>query len=543
MSNIKLRDKVIQGTQKNFMTTDKATQDGFINLTAKLGMGADNLMSASHYGATNFISRNRQELDMAYRGSWLVGRVVDAVAEDMTKDGVTFMSEMLPDKMQEMQVELSEKGVWHSLCNAIKWGRLYGGCIAVILTDGADYTKPLKMDAIGKDTFRGLMVLDRWMIQPSMGDLITEVCPKMGMPKYYEVISGIAHLPNTKIHHSRVLRFEGIELPYYQKLFENLWGLSVIERMLDRLVAFDSATQGVAQLLFKSHLRIIKVKGFREALAVGGKTEAAVVIPIGLTILDAEDEFETNTNTMSGMADLIIQFGTQVSGAVEIPIVRLFGQSPSGFSTGETDLRNYYDHIHREQENQLRPQLDVLFEVIGRSLFGKELPEDFEYDFNPLWTLSDTEKAAIATSDEASIGGAFGAGIITKTIALKELLQQSRVSGRFSNITDEDIEDAENEPVAPTGAENENPALNAKGEEGDLPDLSALSGKQSTEASLKTAKVGKGNNEAALEKVKKGEGTAAANESSESKATSEKTGGESEASLTKGKVETEAEKK
>jgi hypothetical protein len=413
----------------------------------------------------NFISRDRQTLDAAYRGSWLVGRVVDAIAEDMTKDGITFFSEMKPEDMEKMNSCLTDYGVWQTLCDAIKWSRLYGGAIAVILTDGADYSKPLRTKQVGKNTFRGLVVLDRWMVQPSFSDLITEISKDMGMPKYYEVMSGINTLPSTKIHHSRVLRFDGIKLPYYQKLFENLWGLSVVERMLDRLLAFDSATTGAAQLLYKSHLRVVMIKDLREALAMGGQTQEAIIKQFeyirafqaneGLTVLDSEDKFEFLSTTFSGIAELIDQFATQISGATNIPIVRLFGQSPSGFSTGETDLRNYYDDVNKLQENILRPQLTKLFEVIAQSKLGEPLPDDFTFEFNPLWTLSSTEKSQIASSHTTSIGTAFTQGIISKGLAMKELRQQSRVTGVWTNITDEDIEEAMKEPPAPEGMPEE----------------------------------------------------------------------------------------
>jgi uncharacterized protein len=453
------RKKLVTDSVGKNLITDKKTLDGFLNVTAKLGISQDNMSSTGHYGLANFISRNRQELDAAYRGSWLVGRVVDAIAEDMTKDGVTFFSEMLPDEMQKIQSCISDNGVWQSISDAIKWSRLYGGALAVILTDGANYEKPLNINQIGKRTFRGLLVLDRWMVMPSMGDLITEVSKDIGMPKYYQVIPGISSLPGMKIHHSRCLRFDGIRLPHYQKLFENLWGLSVVERMLDRLLAFDSATQGAAQLLYKAHLRVISVEGFREALSIGGSTEDSVIKQFdwirrmqtseGITILDAQDKFEQVTPSFQGIAELIDQFATQISGATNIPIVRLFGQSPAGFSTGETDLRNYYDDVNKLQENVLRPQLNKLFEVISRSVLGDRLPEDFEFEFNPLWTLSDNEKSEIGGRDLTTISGGVTAGIIDKPLALKELLQLSRVTGRFTNITDEDIEKAKQEPPEP----------------------------------------------------------------------------------------------
>ena len=452
-------------------TFDAGTHDSFVNFMARLGLQADNLHNQSGYTLGPFITRNRLQLEASYRDSWIVGKVVDCIAEDMTRDGCNFYSQMDPGDIKELQVAISEFGVWQDLSSTIKWARLYGGAIAVILIDGADYTTPLDIEKIGKNKFKGLAVLDRWMLQPSMGDLITELNQDMGKPKFYEVMSGVSVFPSMKIHHTRVLRFEGIELPYYQKLFENLWGLSVIERMLDRLLAFDSATTGAAQLVYKAYLRTIGVKGFREALAVGGRDEIAVIKQFeyirqmqnneGITVLDSEDTFATHQYNFSGLDDLLGQFGQQISGAVDIPLVRLFGQSPRGFSTGDTDLRNYYDHINKLQENQLRRQLEKLFAVISMSRLHKPLPEDFEFDFVSLWQLSETEKAAIAQTDSNTMTAAHESGTIRKSTALKELLQSSRVTGRFSNISAEDIEDAENEsPPSASGLFGEEPQRN-----------------------------------------------------------------------------------
>ena len=443
-----------QASAKNLMTNDS-----FANLTARLGIQPENQnqISQSYYNLGPFISRNRLELEAMYRSSWLVGQVVDTVSEDMTREGISMMSAMSPDDISKLQVALSEFSIFQDICSTLKWSRLYGGAIAVMLIDGADYSTPLDIEKIRKNQFKGLVVLDRWMISPSMGELITDICKDIGKPKYYEVLSGVSTFPSSKIHYTRAIRFDGIELPYYQKLFENTWGLSVVERMLDRLIAFDSATTGAAQLLYKAYLRVIGVKGFREALANGGREEAAVIKQFqyiralqsneGITALDSEDTFNTHTYSFSGVSDMLIQFGQQISGATGIPLVRLFGQSPAGLSsTGESDIRNYYDRIKKDQQNMVAPQLDKLLAVMCKSKLGKDLPEDFQFSFNPLWQLSETEKAQIAMNDVNTQASAFGGGLITKGTALKELKQQSSITGRFTNITQQDIEDAENEP-------------------------------------------------------------------------------------------------
>lgn len=436
-------------------TIDRSTFDAFNNFVANLGIQSNNLSAQSYYSPGPFISRNRLELEAAYRDSWLVGQVIDCIAEDMTRDGVEFFSELEPEDIQKLQAAISEFGIWHDLGQVLKWARLYGGAIAVILIDGADYSKPLNIEHVGKDKFKGLAVLDRWQLQPSMDKLITDIGKDMGKPEYYDVLPGMITFPSHKIHYTRIIRFEGIELPYYQRLFENLWGLSVVERMLDRLLAFDSATQGAAQLLYKAYLRVIGVKGFREALAQGGKEENAVIKQFqyirlmqsneGITVLDGEDTFNTHTYSFSGISDLLQEFGQQISGATNIPLVRLFGQSPRGFSTGDTDLRNYYDHIKKCQENQMRHQLDKLFAVMSMSKLGKPLPEDFQFQFISLWQMDETQKSAIAAQDSSTINGVYDNGLISKHTALKELRQLSRATGRFTNITDEEIEEAKDE--------------------------------------------------------------------------------------------------
>lgn len=468
------------------MTTDKKTEDSFVNFAAKLGIQTNNLSSQSYYNLGPYITRNRIELEAAYRGNWLVGKVVDCIAEDMTQAGITMNSEMAPDDITQLQVAISEFNIWHDLCNTIKWARLYGGCLAVILIDGAKYDTPLDIEKIGKDKFKGLVVLDRWMTQPSMGQLITTICKDIGKPEYYEVLPGAATFPSMKIHHTRVLRFEGIELPYYQRLFENLWGLSVVERMLDRLTAFDSATLGAAQMAYKSHLRIISVDGFREALAAGGKTEEAVLKQFqyiramqsneGLTVLDAKDKFEMVPSAFGGLAELLQQFGQQISGAADIPLIRLFGQSPAGFNTGETDVRNYYDHIHKRQENELRPPMEKLLAVISMSKLGKPLPEDFEHTYVSLWQMSEAEKSEIAVKDAATITSVFEKSLISPKTALLELKQSSRVTNRFSNISNEDIEEAEDKPpeatmpgILPGGQEEPKTSEEGLEEEADKP--------------------------------------------------------------------------
>ena len=90
----------------------------------------------------------------------------------MTRAGISIKGDSQPEQIEQMQVAMTRLGVWASLLEAIKWGRLYGGAIAVINVDGQDLSTPLHVETVGKGQFRGLRVYDRWQLQPDMVNMI-----------------------------------------------------------------------------------------------------------------------------------------------------------------------------------------------------------------------------------------------------------------------------------------------------------------------------------------------------------------------------------
>lgn len=463
------------------------TNDSFQNFAARVGIGTPNQNSASGYGFS-FVSRNRIQMEAVYRSSWLAGRAVDVRAKDMTREGIEFNSTMPPDEKDKLSQAFERLQIWKSLCDNEKWSRLYGGSIAVMLIDGQRPETPLRLDSIGPGQFKGLLVLDRWLVQPSLENLVTEYGPDLGKPKFYTVVADAQALINQKIHYSRVIRREGVELPYWQRIAENGWGQSVLERLWDRLVAFDSVTQGTAQLVYKAHLRTYKVKGLRDLIAMGGRSYEALLKQIdmirlfqsneGMTLMDDTDTFETHQYSFSGLDSVMEKFGEQVCGAIETPAAILFGQSPGGLNgSSEEEIRIYYDGVKADQDSALRPGVTTLCDVISRSELGKQLPDGFAFDFVPLWQLSDTEKAEIGAKDTNSVVQAYDSQIISRSTALKELRQSSNTTGLWSNITDEEIKEAENEP--PPGFDDG---------EGDLNDDPAPPGNDGPEAKPQSGK-------------------------------------------------------
>lgn len=433
------------------------TGDSFVNFSQKMGVGADNPLTTATYGF-NPITRMRTILEWAHRGNWIAGLAVDIPAEDMTRAGVEFLGVTEPEAIEKIEELAVSLHIWNKIKETIKWGRLYGGCIAYMMIDGQKPETPLRLETVGPGQFKGLLVLDRWMVDPSLSELITELGPDMGTPKFYTVIADAPAIPRMKIHHTRVIRTIGNDLPYWQRVMENLWGESVLERIWDRMIPFDSATMGAAQLVYKAYIRTYKIKDLKELTSQGGDALAGMVKYVefmrrfqgneGITLIDADDDLSAMAQpSFSGLADSLIHFGQQLSGALQIPLVRLFGQSPAGLnSTGESDLRMYYDGIKKAQVDTLQVAITRVYRALAQSA-GVRLPPGFKLGFRSLWQLTEGQKAEIASSISTTVTAAEEAALISPQTALKELKQQSLVTGIFTNITPEEIEAAADIPV------------------------------------------------------------------------------------------------
>lgn len=475
----KSKDEAIQQAKAIFLDhmnekgqrTVAQTIDGFDNFMSKLGLLSNNAMSHGTYDF-NLITRNRLLLEAAYRGSWIVGKVVDCVAEDMTREGIEVITSEQTD-LDELESGISRLKIAGSFRELESLGRLYGGAIGVVQIKGQKMDTPLDVDTIAKEQFQGLVIYDRWQVNPILTDVI-DSGPDIGLPKYYDIVNNpsqsdpakLTGVGILKVHHSRVIRNIAIKLPYFQAITEMLWGESILERLWDRLIAFDNVTMSAAQLVDRANLRMVGVDGLREIIAAGGQAQEGLVamfdmmrelqVNEGLTLLDKNDTYQSTAYSFSGLSDMMLQFAQQMAGACDTPMVRLFSQSPAGLNaTGDADMRMYYDMILAKQESKLREGWELVLHCLWRSIYGKPRPKDLKFNFVPLWQMSAVDKANVAKLTVDTVIEAHGAGLCPTDIAMKELQQASAETGLFSAITDEHITEAETEMPPEPGSEDD----------------------------------------------------------------------------------------
>ena len=422
--------------------------DGYSNAPA--GLGASSFLLSSGVFLPTNLTRDITALTNTYRGSWLAKKIIDMPAEDMTRNWYTLSTAMPMEELQILKELEARHSVKQEMTNAIRWARLYGGSLALIVAEEAfndDLSKPLDTELLLPDCFQGLWVLDRTQgITPSI-ELETDLeDPDYGLPMYYTVdmeIDGIVTPVN--IHHSRVLRFTGRELPARETIREDFWGASELEHIMDELMRRESASANIAQLIFQANVTTLKSEGAVGTLTMGTneakeglmravEIENQMRTSYGIQLLGSGDDMENMPYNFGGLSDIYEQFMMDMAGAAEIPATKLFGRSPDGMNaTGESDLRNYYEAIRSLQERMLRPALEKLLPIMAISCWG-EVPEDMKIVFEPVMTISMKDQIEMAEKLMGIMKTGVETGIMSVAEARDEMKAWSERTGVCSKL-------------------------------------------------------------------------------------------------------------
>ena len=395
--------------------------DGYSNAAAFLGDDSP-LLSSGTYRRSGLTS-NTELLTVTYRENWLAKRIIDMPCEDMTRAWYSLSTSLPEEDLRGLKKLEAFHSVKQEMTNALRWARLYGGSLALMVIRGEEniLDQPLDPDMLLPDCFQGLLVLDRAQgVEPSM-ELVSDLeDPDFGLPEYYTVDLDLEDLHCVKIHHSRVLRFTGRELPRSETVAENYWGASELEHIWEELQKRSATGANIAQLVFQANITTLRMGKFGEHMAFGSERQQQAILQTienenrmrtsyGLQLLSAEDAMETHSYSFGGLSEIYEQ------------------------STGEADLRNYYDMIAQMQERMLRPALEKLLPVMAISCWGY-VPEDLEIVFEPVMTTSPAERAELVQKLSSDVIEAFKCGLLDRDEAREELKARGEELGVYTKV-------------------------------------------------------------------------------------------------------------
>lgn len=442
-----------------------ATNDGLRNVITGMGSGRDRRTHSQFV----YDGSDIPELEAAYATNWIARAVIDVPVDDATREWRTFSIDEGAE-IRKAENAMNLQGVTQ---DAFKWAGLYGGAGVLLITD-QPFDAPLDHKRIKKGSLKRLLVLDRMLITGQEYNVSDPMAENYLLPEYYKVNGG-----SQRIHHSHFVRAPGAKLPLRLRMINQGWDDSQLRRCMEDLKDAVAAKSGIASLIQEANVDIISKEGLSDILSSGAMDNAVAsryqmfgmmksLFRLGL--LDASEQYQRHAASFGGLGEILSTLMEWLSGAAQIPMTRLFGVQSKGLGdTGQGDLNNYYNGIRGKQESDYRGFLEKIDRVLIPSALGC-MPDDCEFDWNPLSQPSDTELAqqqlAFAQADDIRLQQR----VVTRPQLMRKLSEQ----GVYA-ISEEDIQQAEADEKAERDGE-------------DFVPLGAIGGDQPAAAEAETGK-------------------------------------------------------
>ena len=429
-------------------------EDGYVNLLNKYGTKQDN--SEAYKFEREPVIPDMQ-LTGLYEGNGLFSKIIDTPAEEALKHG--FDLNLKSDELNAFVKDALDDLEWEErAATAIKWARLYGGALIVMLIDdGRGLEEPVDWEHIR--SIDELRVYERSIVQPDYASLyqqdyggkgVGNRVSKFGQPEYYYVSSIYGSF---KVHESRCLVFRNGVLPEQTSNATYLfWGMPEYVRIRRALRETVTAHTDSVKLLERSVQAIYSMKGLASLLTTDdGENQVLKRLQLvdtsrGLLnsiAIDSEGEqYDFKTFQFSGVKDVIDATCNMLSALTNIPQTILFGRSPAGMNaTGDSDFESYYNFVEKIQRLMLKRNLRTLLDVVFRAgIASGDVAEepDYKLEFKPLWSLSDTEQAAV---DQTKAQTALVKAQTAQAYVDMQALDPTEVRRRLASDEEFDVED------------------------------------------------------------------------------------------------------
>lgn len=417
--------------------------DGLSNLVS--GLGANNAKASESYYSLDF---DPVQADAAFYTSTWYGKILQIPVDDATRKWRSWNAEK--DQIEAIEAEENRLSLRLKVHEALLVARHCGG--AAIVVGGLNGNPRSPLGSVPKGSLKFLHVLARDEISPR-GITSDPYSPYFRQPEFWQI-------NNTLVHPSRVIIFNG-RRPPRPVLGDQFWGVGIWSHLADSVMASDTGAAILVALMHEAKVDIIKIPGLTEGLANEVTTDehlrrwkmvAQMKSIANVLMLDAGDgegageewnQKQISFQTIPEVQQMLLKI---MAGAADIPVTRLLGEQQTGLSGADSgSLRNYYDAVTAEQELRLTPALAPLDDMLIQSALGSRPPEIW-YQWNPLWQLTETEKAEIdKTESEAALN--YVESNLLPIKALEKAVQNRMIeSGRWPGLEKALVEHPNTEP-------------------------------------------------------------------------------------------------
>ena len=303
------------------------------------------------------------------------------------------------------------------LHDTIKLGDFYGGSGALIITSDIsteeEYMQPLNVGNLKKGQYLGIKPLTRlYQIMPDLSSGLVRVsdvgeqngiydAKEVGQPKFFRVnLSGDTESDSKylRVHRSRLLLYNSVELSWVEKRVEMYFGPSLLERSYTDFARYESLLAQINKLAQRSNIGVLNMQQLPMANLGGEKFIENVMKRItqvkfgvqsgGMIVLgDLEKEKFVYENAVFRDLDKILKlYRENLAAALVAPTGVLFNDKDGD------DEEKYLVAVKEIQDRIIRSWFRKLIPIIYKNRFNKKL-KDYSFTFKSLEIPTELEKA------------------------------------------------------------------------------------------------------------------------------------------------------
>lgn len=332
-----------------------------------------------------------------YESNGWIQNVVDIPAKDATREWISIKTNREDLQISRLiQNRFTELRFIKKLTELIRYSRMYN--LGGFLYYGIDHTIP-QTDIVLEKSMP--MDLNKIEFINVFSPLQVHILDRSNNPLAIDYSIPEIRINGVKVHPSR---YEWLVMSY---LPDRNRGVSILQKVLD-----SAKAQGISLWSIATLLSELSIKVFKSPQVDSGSPEkifellALIRTAISTQGVFAAGEGESldrlNAN-VPGLKDIFDFLIETLAGLSEIPKSRLLGQAQGTITGGQNDLISYYDSIAKFQEIELRSIIEKAIQLIVnersgevyKALVGNVNSLDWEFEFNPLWKLTETEKADV----------------------------------------------------------------------------------------------------------------------------------------------------
>lgn len=431
------RNAMNKSEDKAFFNSLSGLADG-LRIANELGQatGGSSLSSYGTVGwSTNYglITLNQVLLSFFYSSNGLFQTAIQLPIQDGLAKGFEIESdEMDAQDIDDLMDYWEDKDLSTVLLNYMTWVRLFGGG-GIIVNSAADPAEPLDLKSLQRSEIEFYPV-DRWELTVGAAVASQDLSYTLNSPD-----SEMFYFRGNRVNGSRVITSTGKMAPYRVRSQLSGWGLSEGERMIRDLNLYLKTQDVLYEILDEAKIDVYKIQGLAEKLmqpASTNKIQQRIQIAnelknyLNALVMDSEDDYEQKSMTFSGLAEVMNENRIGVAAALRMPMVKLYGISPSGFSSGETDLDNYNQMVESEIQAKLKKPIRQLLKIGAAHLWG--YTPSFRIKWNPLKPMDPEIDERVKASKTSRILMLYDRGLMNSEEVGKEVEKQNLIDTPIS---------------------------------------------------------------------------------------------------------------